>query len=133
MREVGGISQGREGRGGENLLLSEEGSGHSPGPARPPGKTLGLCSQSFPISSCLFELNQRAGVREVAPQWPMDGFLGIILNSGCCMVEVGRDRFGSSCPGASKASLVHSVDSLIPAHTRSHPCGTLVTQGSFAC
>lgn len=121
MREVGGISQGRQGRGGANLLLPEEGSRHSQGPARPAGKVSGLCSQSFPISSCLFELSQRAGVREVAPQWPMDGFLGIIENSGCCIVEAGRSRFGGSCPLASKASLVHPVDSLGLAHTKRPP------------
>lgn len=121
MREAAGISQGRQGRGGANLLLPEEGSRHSQGPARPPGKVSGLCSQSVPISSCLFELSQRAGVREVAPQWPMDGFLGIIGNSGCCTVEAGRSRFGGSCPGASKASLVHPVESLGLAHTKRSP------------
>lgn len=105
-----------------------EGSGHSQGPARPPGEASGLCSQSFPISSCLFELNQRAGVREAAPQWPMDGFLGITENSGCCMVEAGRGRLGGSCPGASNASLVHPLIPLFGLTPRDHPCWTLVAQ-----
>lgn len=121
VREAGGISQGRQGRGGVNLLLPEEGSRHSQGPARPAGKVSGLCSQSFPISSCLFELSQRAGVREVAPQWPIDGFLRIIENSGYCIVEAGRSSLGGSCPLASKASLVHPVDSLGLAHTKRPP------------
>lgn len=130
--EAGGISQWSWGRERENLLVPGEGSQHSQGPARPPGEASGLCSQSFPSSSCLFELNQRTGRREVAPQWPMDGFLGIIENSGCCMIEAGRGRFGGSCPGASKASLAHPLFPLSGLTPRGHPCRTLVAQGRLS-
>lgn len=44
------------------------------------------------------------------------------------MVEAGRGRFGGSCPGTSKTSLVHPVGSLIWTHTRRSPLQDSVDQ-----
>lgn len=44
------------------------------------------------------------------------------------MVESGRGRFGGSCPGTSKTSLVHPVGSLIWTHTRRSPMKDSVDQ-----